>query len=300
VDTLWYQSLPAVLAIALVHLASGSRRVREATHWLIPIGAGIALSYAFLHLLPELAELQKMLLEGPLRQRPLLWLDIHVYLFALGGMLLFYILEGFRKSAIRRIHNASFWIEITVFSLYNFLIGYLTEDAVANTAGLVLIAIAFGAHFLGSDLDLAEQYPNHYPRFGGWLQALALVAGWAMGRGVGFSEVAVGAGFAFLAGGLIMNTIRTELPNPHIGRNGRLILGVVLYTILMLLIKAFSQADAQPANSPDGTGLSTAPISISADVPTANLPVGIGASSRLDASVPSVNIHSSPRERKKS
>jgi hypothetical protein len=234
----WRQSLIAVAAVAAVHLVSALPGLRRQARWFTPAGAGIALSYAFVHLLPELAAQQALLLEGPLRQRRWRWMEIHVYLVALLGLLLFYILEGFRASKTSRNHTAAFWVEIAVFVLYNLLIGYVIADMVLGAAPLVLVATAFAAHFLGSDLDLAREYPEPYRRFGGRLQALALLCGWGLGQSVALPMVLTAAGSAFLIGGLIMNTLRAELPNPHVGRNGGIILGAALYTILILIIQS--------------------------------------------------------------
>jgi hypothetical protein len=130
-------SLLAVLGLVIVHLFSNRLRFLNVTPrniWLSIFG-GISVSYVFVvHLLPELAEGQQTVAEALDEGRGLAFLQSHIYLIALLGLVVFYGLERLATSSRRRKRQASkedstsegvFWLHISSFAVYNFLIGYL-------------------------------------------------------------------------------------------------------------------------------------------------------------------------------
>jgi zinc transporter ZupT len=51
-----------------------------------------------------------------------------------------------------------------------------------------------------------------YRQVGRWILAAAILVGWALGSGIPLSEEAIAVLFAFLAGGLVLNVLKEELP----------------------------------------------------------------------------------------
>ncbi len=102
-------SLLAVVGLAVVHLFSNRLRFLNVTPrsiWLSIFG-GISVSYVFVHLLPELAEGQQTVVEALDEGRGLAFLQSHIYLVALLGLVVFYGLERLATSSRRRKHQAS-------------------------------------------------------------------------------------------------------------------------------------------------------------------------------------------------
>jgi zinc transporter ZupT len=59
--------------------------------------------------------------------------------------------------------------------------------------------------------------------------------GWAVGLFFEISEAAIAVLFGFLAGGVIMNVLKEELPEERESRFWAFALGAALYTVVLLL-----------------------------------------------------------------
>lgn len=236
-DPLILPTLLCALGFALIHLLTPRLRALEVvprSRWLSFAG-GVAVSYVFLHLLPELGEHHHALLERE-------WLD--PYAFALGGLVVFYGLE--RRIRAARSEGeargegapgaASFWLHIASFGLYNLLIGYLLLHREETGAiPLALYVAAMGLHFLTNDFGLRQDHPGLYDRRARWLLAAAVLAGWALGVFVDVPEAAVALLFAFLAGGVVLNVLKEELPEERRSRFAPFLLGAAGYGAIVEL-----------------------------------------------------------------
>jgi hypothetical protein len=210
--------------------------------WLSSAG-GVSVAYVFVHLLPELAQHQQEFTEAQRDGTLLQAAERHVYLLALIGLAAFYGLDRLaRTSARRRDPNGGrrasrrvFWIHLGAYAIYNLLIGYLLlhreED---DVRGLAIYACAMGLHFVVNDQGLREQHGEAYDRTGRWLLAAAPVVGWLVGIGVDVSAVAVSALFALLAGGVVLNVLKEELPEDRESRFSAFAVGAALYAALLL------------------------------------------------------------------
>jgi hypothetical protein len=92
-------SLALVAALAAVHLFSGRIRFLSASprsRWLSAAG-GVSVAYVFVHLLPDLAEDQETVREAA--GEGFSFLEYHVYLVALMGLVAFYGLERAAKAS---------------------------------------------------------------------------------------------------------------------------------------------------------------------------------------------------------
>jgi len=233
---LW-QTLTAALFMTAPHLLNMVPAVRRVGRRLVPISAGVALSYLFLHLYPGVAELQAELLETRLAERPLQWFEHQLFLLALMGLLYFYVLSGFSTDLNPRHHATAFWLSLVSFALYNGLVGYVTAQGGFSGLTLALLAIAFATHFFGNDIGFGERFEHRFPRYGSPVLAASVMGGWLAGRLIEFELTWLAAALAFLTGALTINTIRAELPSAHVGRNALLLTSAALYSILILLIE---------------------------------------------------------------
>ena len=205
-------------------------------------GSGVSVAYVFVHLLPEVArvedELGELVTTGPLR-----YLEHHAWLLALAGLVVFYGLE----LLARRVRGGPpttgptpdlvGWVHVASYSLYNALVGVLlVERAHEATAALVLFAIAMGLHMLVNDHGLRADHGRLYRDRGRWLVASAVVAGWALGALTGVTTAVLGMLLAFLAGGVVMNVLKEELPEDRESRWGPFVAATVAYAALLLLL----------------------------------------------------------------
>lgn len=217
-------SLFAALGLAVVHLLSGRLRFLNGTPrsiWL-SIAGGISVAYVFVHLLPKLAEGQEVIAEA-LGQGFLALLESHMYLLSLVGLATFYGLQRAASSSrgLERRKGAGedrasigvFWLHISSFTAYNAIIGYLLlrrEEGVSQ--GLLLFFLAMALHFVVNDHGLREQHKPAYHRIGRWVLSAAILLGWVLGLLADIPEFAVAAITAFLAGGIVLNVLKEELP----------------------------------------------------------------------------------------
>lgn len=239
---LWTGLVASALAALHVwsrHLALLQRTPRSI--WLSASG-GIAVAYVFLHLLPQLHEgQQQMERQAPWHE----WagaVEHELFLVALAGLSVFYGLE--RLAASSRVEGRSrggedrtsagvFALHIGSFALYNLLVGYLLLHGEHGNLGQ--FSLAMGLHFLVNDHGLRAHHKLRYDRAGRWVLAGAVMAGWLVGRVVELSEVSVLLLMAFLAGGVILNVMKEELPQERESRFDAFLAGAAGYWLLLLL-----------------------------------------------------------------
>lgn len=240
-------SLVSVIVLALVHIFAGKLRFLEGTPrsaWL-SVAGGVSVAYVFVYLLPDLGEAQETVSEAA--GEGLAALEHHVYLIALAGLVVFYGLERAAVSSRKRQRGASgedatstemFWIHVSSFAAYNALIGYLItqrgEEGQDRT--LVLFAIAMALHFVATDYGLREHYKDGYHRIARWVFTVALLGGWAIGWTGEVSEAALAILLAFLAGGVILNVLKEELPEERESRFWAFLIGAGAYAALLLAL----------------------------------------------------------------
>ena len=99
----------------------------------------------------------------------------------------------------------------------------------------MLFAFALGVHFVVNDHGLREHHKDSYDRVGRWVLAAAVVVGWAIGLFGEISEAAVAVLFAFLAGGVVLNVLKEELPEERESRFWAFALGATLYAAILLI-----------------------------------------------------------------
>jgi hypothetical protein len=241
------QALPTLLAavvLALVHLLAGGVKalhVVPRSRWL-SLAGGVSVAYVFIHVLPELSAGQEALQEAGL----LGFLEHHVYLMALLGLAVFY---GLERAAVRSRQQQRaaggegapsagvYWLHIGSFTLYNALVGYLlVHREEPGLLSLGLFTVALGLHFVVNDVGLVEHYAARYEGGGRWLLAGSILAGWLVGVATELGEAALALLFAFLAGGVVLNVLKEELPEERESRFGAFALGLAGYAALLLAL----------------------------------------------------------------
>ena len=214
-------------------LATGRRSA-----WLSFAG-GISVGYVFLHLLPEVGQAQARLDQGSAG-----WpgLEREVYAAALLGLVVFYGLERLATGSRRRQRQAGSsdvthdWVFAThagSFALYNGLIGYLLVHGEQDN--LAMYAVAMAVHFLVNDQALRVHHKHRYEHVGRWLLSAAVIGGWLVGLRLEVPALAVDVMNAVLAGGLILNVMKEELPPERESRFKAFLAGVLASGALVAL-----------------------------------------------------------------
>ncbi len=232
-----------VMGFILIHLFSKNMNFLRAVprSRFLSIAGGISVAYVFLHLLPELGEFQEAVHEefGAPGEG---FLSNHIYLAAMAGLVMFYGLEQMVKNSKRKTAEGKstagvFWIHIASFAVYNGVIGYLMiREEFEGVVGMSLFFIALGVHFITNDKGLREAHKGEYDRYGRWLLAAAIAAGWAIGWLTEVHELIIAFLMALIAGGVILNVLKEELPEERESSLGAFVIGLSIYSVLLLFV----------------------------------------------------------------
>ena len=226
----------ALSFLALLHLSAGRLRfldVAPRSRWLSAAG-GISVAYVVVHLLPELARGQRSVEAGGAFSA----VEDHVYVVALFGLALFYGVESVvhRRRSDGASPTGAFWLSMGSFAIYNAIIGYLVvhrEEETTRT--LVFFTLALGLHFLVNDHALREHHRDAYHELGRWLIVAALAAGWLVGELTDISDAALAVMSGFLAGGVILNVMKEELPEERQSSFAAFVAAAAGYTCVLQL-----------------------------------------------------------------
>lgn len=241
-----YSAVGALL-LALVHFFAYKLQFSNIprSKWLSAAG-GISVSYVFVHLLPELQEWQKTFEEG--NQESLSFLNHHLYLVALLGLAIFYGLERAAKlsrESDRQVASEQklqsngkiFDLHIVSFCLYNALIGYLLVNRDdSSIQELILFIAAMFTHFLVNDHGLLDHYREKYLHRGRYFVAFSILGGWVVGYFAQVSETVVAILFALVAGSVILNVLKEELPEERKSNFWAFLIGLLFYSALLVVI----------------------------------------------------------------
>jgi hypothetical protein len=223
--------LIGVLALATLHvLAANLHRNAQVPPTWLTAASGMSVAYVFLHLLPELGQEQAEWLHA-LPDRPLPWLESQVYIATFLGVILALGLDRAVQVEKRR-----FRLRIGAFAIYNVLLGCFALRVKELTA-LALAVIAFGAHLLLHDRALYLEFGQRFERWGRWILAASLLVGWCLGW-VWPPPVILTAGvLGLVAGGIITNVIKEELPRRDEEGFSPWLAGALSYSGLLLALE---------------------------------------------------------------
>lgn len=246
--------LSTLVLVALHLLAPRLRRQRllpEAA--MASLAGGLAVSYVFLHLLPELTRGHLHLREVfPDEEAPTPLAELGIFLVALVGFALFYGLERLAERAARprrQRHSrpgpapAQFWIHLGAFALYNGVITYtLPSTYRTGIAYAVMFTVAMGLHFVLTDRGLEEHYGAMFRRRSSPLVlAGALLLGWVLAVvAAPTSSLTVSLLVAFLAGSVLLNVFKEELPSARRSSLPWFLVGLVSYAALLAAVTALA------------------------------------------------------------
>jgi len=222
-------SLMAIIIFSLVHLFANKARNGR----FLSIGSGIAIAYVFIDLLPKLSKHEPLVNQAIWQFFP--YFERHVYVMALLGFLLFYIVDRSNKIFSNKL--ISFYLSISSYALLNLLIGYAVRDKDnPEVQPLMLFTFAISLHYFAIDYSLNKAFKAQYNHIAKYLLIACLFAGWLSGFFLILPASAVALVSAFIGGGVIMNVTRHELPMDHPTSLPSFLLATGIYTLILLLI----------------------------------------------------------------
>jgi len=245
------QALGMLAAAAVLSLAFPLARYlhvlgRFGERTAVSIAGGAAVAYVFVQLSPELHDAASAFREATSDSR-IHGIHLGVYLATMVGFLFFYGVEELvirsraederhRRREAKETHPL-FVIHILAFAGYAWLVCYLMVRSPEQTGvHLALYTTAMAMHFVSVAHALREEHGGRFDRGGAWVLAAAGAAGWGCGVAVGLPESAVNLLLGGVSGGVIANTVLSELPRERQGKFVPFLVGAAAYTVFLVLI----------------------------------------------------------------
>ena len=235
----------AILAVVLVLAAKiDALRGTPRSRWLSFAG-GVAITYVFLKLLPELVKAERQMEQ----QHGLgSWLRDHVlFLVALAGATTLFGIERAAKRTKRdrrqqgkedRSASWVFCLHAALMSVYVAFIGYLLfREGRQQVPAVAVLGTVMALHLGGLAIALADDYRSLYLRWGRWLLATAVLAGAAVGFAWEIPRTAHHLLLAVLAGAVIFSVIKEEIPPEQQSRFWAVTVGIIVAGSLLWFAK---------------------------------------------------------------
>lgn len=227
-----YVSFLSLAILTSVHFfASKMKSIDQSVHGrFLSLGGGIAIAYVFVDLLPNLSEGDKIVHQFLSGLFP--YFERHVYILALCGFLLFFLVD---RSKGYLWEKTSFWLSLGSYALFNFFIGYaIAYKNDPSIQPVSLFTFAMALHYFTNDYTLTKNHPTAYKIYGRWILICSLVLGWLTSGWLVISHAAIALVNAFIAGGVIMNVTKHELPAENPNNTATFLFGSAFYTLILL------------------------------------------------------------------
>jgi len=198
----------------------------------VSFAGGVSLGYVFLEVFPELNKVQEELEHSAI---PFIdYLENNVYLLALAGLIVFYGLDLLASKSKNPNNSTAFWIHIGTFSILNIITGYLLQDLGNHSlVECILFFVPIALHFFIIDEHLREHHQSQFDHNGRWYLVGAIIFGSIIGQVADLNEAAIAIIWSFLAGSIILNVLKHELPDEKDSCFWSFLGGSILFAILL-------------------------------------------------------------------
>lgn len=227
--------LIALVILILVHLFANQANVLG---WLwhgrfLSFASGISFAYVFVDLLPTLERGQPILKQAFGDAIP--YLDRHSYLIALFGVLFYY---GVHSSS-EVVSRSGYWIGLSGYLLFNFFLGATLSDSQdPDIQPLALFTFAMGMHYFVRDHVASTCNPALYGSQTRYSLVAALCLGYLIGTIGRIPDAIVAIVVSFVAGGVLLNSLRYELPKREKLGYLYFVVGAIGFTVILLSLNA--------------------------------------------------------------
>ena len=225
-------TLAIALFLAIVHLVSPRLHsgLTGRDRLVCSLGGGMAASYVFLQLLPEVDRTHQ-----PLGER--------VHAIMLAGFIAFYALERLVAVLSADHGRDTGWGAAVHFGskfVYNGLIVYTMQENLPHGAALaVLYSLALSFHLLYTDYHLAREHPREFHRWGRHLLAIALVSGWLIAALTELQPMSADILLTLLCGSTLFEVFRHEIPDFKQSSLGWFCAGAGFYGALSIVVTRY-------------------------------------------------------------
>jgi hypothetical protein len=243
-----FGSLAVAVILALVYALGAwlnesdtGKGVWTRRRW-VSVAAGVSVAYVFVDVLPELGTQHQAFRAAA--GEDLLFAEQRIYVLALLAFVALYGLEHIVLASRDRRHEARaagtadpvYYLHLGGFVAYSALIGYLlVERAERGPLALAVYGLAMALHFLIVDHSFREEHGRIYDRSGRFMLLASVLGGWVVAAArTPLSEVVFARLFAVLAGGVVITSLKSELPDERQGRFWPFCLGAAAYAVLLL------------------------------------------------------------------
>ena len=128
-----------------------------------------------------------------------------------------------------------FWLHMGTFAVMNALIGYLLlHNQERSGATMFAFFVAMLVKFVVNDHGLHSLHKDRYDNVGRWLLAAAVIGGWGVRALHRFSDAVPVALQAILAGAVLLNVLKEELPSERDSRYWAFFTAGVAYAAFLL------------------------------------------------------------------
>ena len=235
----------AAAGLAAVHVFSQKLRILDGIprSRLLSVAGGIAVAFVVLRLLPALGEGQRTLSDAA-AGTSFGFLRNHVYVLVLLSIVVFYGADRMatrskaRNGAAGKGKTTSapvFWLNMGVFAAMNALIGYLLlHNQERGMTSLALFFVAMTVKFIINDHALHVNHQEQYDRVGRWVLVVAVFLGFGARYLHRFPDSVPVVLQALLAGAVLLNVLKEELPAARESRYWAFAAGATVYALLLL------------------------------------------------------------------
>jgi zinc transporter ZupT len=191
--------------------------------WWLSFSGGVAVAYVFVHLIPELHKITSVAGDS---------LTFSVTL--LGTIIYFGAIKFVKESKSTPESRLAFITQMIILVPYFFTVGYFLERLSTLTA-LSSYTVAVGIHLVGFGYDQKEDHGEKYTIWVVGTLAVVLIAGTITSYFYKLDEFILSLLLAFVTGGILLNSIKEEIPTINQSRFWAFAAGASLTGILLLI-----------------------------------------------------------------
>ena len=244
-------SLIGLLILASVHFLCGKNnwwRFFEVHGW-VSFSAGASVAYVFIHVFPDISILQQQFTGIPSHHHNGQFFNQPLYLTALAGLCLPYILDTLELSYTERdkkihvkIHQSIFGIRKVLYTLYNMMLAYMIVTRQGEgMLNMKIIVLVLSMHFIVLNANFKEVYHELFKTYVRWFAILGLVLGGVLGKTIHLPEFILAYVFALIGGIITYTALKQELPKTSHRAPFHFIAGVVCFALLILSVPYYGQ-----------------------------------------------------------
>ena len=205
----------------------------------ISFAGGVSVAYVFLDMLPNLVEYNKPIGKFLINNQ---WLtpftELLIYIVSLIGFLIYYAIDVFaeRYEIKTEDNRIVYGLHLIMFCFYNLLITYtMSLRALSGITVTALFTFAMALHFTLTDRKFYRLYPIKFNALGRFFLIISLLIGWLLSMLFDpINVLFVAFMIAFLAGSILLNVFREELPSRDTTSFSWFTIGVTLITVILL------------------------------------------------------------------